>query len=126
MHDANTFPTPRFVRKRGVSCLRAHAYVFRCACVFIPGIFPGAMLRIARCARGVPFGDFSSMSMIITTADVAKANSLDFWQDVVCRTFFIADCEAPRDLPFRGSIATTMTSPMAVSRLRSCGQHVVR
>lgn len=66
------------------------------------------------------------MSMIITTADVAKANSLDFWQDVVCRTFFIADCEAPRDRPFRGSIATTMTSQMAVSRLRSCGQHVVR
>lgn len=63
---------------------------------------------------------------MITTADVAEAESLDFWRDVVCRTFFIADCQAPAERPFHGSIATTATPQIAVSRLRSGAQHVMR
>ena len=66
------------------------------------------------------------MRTIISTADVAQAQSLDFWQDIVCSTFFVADCEALSEHPFHGSIATAATRQMAVSRLRSCAQHVVR
>jgi AraC-like DNA-binding protein/mannose-6-phosphate isomerase-like protein (cupin superfamily) len=66
------------------------------------------------------------MRTIISTADVAQAESLDFWQDIVCRTFFVADCEALSERPFHGSIATAATRQMAISRLRSCAQHVVR
>lgn len=66
------------------------------------------------------------MRTIISTADVAEAESLDYWQDIVCNTFFVADCEALSEAPFRGSIATMATPQLAFSRLRSCAQHVVR
>ena len=72
------------------------------------------------------FGGRGSMRTIISTADVAEAESLDFWQDIVCNTFFVADCEALAEGPFHGSIATAGTPQMAVSRLRSRAQHVVR
>lgn len=63
---------------------------------------------------------------MISTDEVAEAERLDFWQDVVCRTFFVADCQAPSGRPFHGSIVTTATADIAVSRLRSGAQHVVR
>lgn len=66
------------------------------------------------------------MRMVISTADVAEAESLDFWQDIVCNTFFVADCQSLSERPFHGSIATTATPQMAFSRLRSGAQHVVR
>ncbi len=66
------------------------------------------------------------MNLAVTTDQVAEAESLDFWQDVVCRTFFRADCHALSDRPFRGAISTTAMPQIAFSRVRSQEQRVVR
>ena len=66
------------------------------------------------------------MQATLTTNEVAEVEGLDFWQDVVCRTFFVADCSAPTDRPFRGAITTTGTPQIAFSRLSSGAQQVRR
>lgn len=63
---------------------------------------------------------------MISTDEVAEAERLDFWQDMVCRTFFVADCEAPPGRSFHGSISAAGTPDIAISRLRSSAQHVTR
>ncbi|MBW8812998.1 MAG: helix-turn-helix domain-containing protein [Caulobacterales bacterium] len=66
------------------------------------------------------------MQATLTTDAAPEGKRLDFWRDVVCSTFFLAECHATREGPFHGSISTTATPQIAVSRLRSGAQHVVR
>ncbi len=66
------------------------------------------------------------MQQTVSTAEAAPAERLDYWQDVVCRTFFRADCQAPEARSFHGAITTAMAPPMAFSRLRSTAQTVRR
>ncbi|HEY3948987.1 helix-turn-helix domain-containing protein [Phenylobacterium sp.] len=66
------------------------------------------------------------MQHTVSTAEAPPPERLDYWQDVVCRTFFRADCRAPEPRSFHGEIATVLTPPMAFSRLRSTAQTVRR
>ncbi|HET6971029.1 MAG TPA: helix-turn-helix domain-containing protein [Phenylobacterium sp.] len=66
------------------------------------------------------------MQATLTTDAAAEGERLDYWRDVVCSTFFLAECHAATERSFHGSISTTATPQMAFSRLRSGAQHVVR
>jgi AraC-like DNA-binding protein/mannose-6-phosphate isomerase-like protein (cupin superfamily) len=66
------------------------------------------------------------MRQTVSTSEAPSGERLDYWQDVVCRTFFRADCRAPEPRSFHGEIETALTPPMAFSRLRSTAQSVRR
>ncbi|HEY3948989.1 helix-turn-helix domain-containing protein [Phenylobacterium sp.] len=66
------------------------------------------------------------MQRTISTAEAPPAERLDFWHDMVCRTFFRVDCRPLEPATFHGEIATGTAPPIAFSRLRSAPQTVRR
>jgi len=66
------------------------------------------------------------MQFRLSTADAPGSEQLDYWQDIVCRTFFLAECSGTSERPFHGSIDTSLHPGLAYSRLSSREQRVVR
>src|ERR1051326_2018208 len=66
------------------------------------------------------------MQSRVSTDAVSEAESLDFWQEVVCRTFFVADCLPLSERAFHGATDTGAPPPIAFSRIRSREQRVIR
>jgi len=66
------------------------------------------------------------MQQTMSTAEAPPGEQLDFWQDMVCRTFFRVDCTPSDPAAFHGEISTVMAPPIAFARLRSTAQQVRR
>jgi len=64
--------------------------------------------------------------MRLSTRDVAAHQALDYWQDIVTNTFVRAECTAPDDRIFHGTIETAFAPGLALSRLTSGAQRVER
>lgn len=67
------------------------------------------------------------MQRLLSTADVAPAQRLAYWSDVVCDTYVQLECDAPDGgSPFEGEIAVDRLSALALTRVTSTAQTVRR
>lgn len=66
------------------------------------------------------------MPRLLSTADVAPAQRLAYWSDVVCDTYVQLECDAPAAAPFEGEIAVDRLAALALTRVTSTAQVVRR